>query len=371
MVEMQVVNWERMVIIYGTITEYMGTAYTGNGVAHKFDTLIATADKTIFLKAPPTNAISKVLNDAAAHFIKRGYDVDRFNNPVEPDYTDAIFVKDLNLFILQASHPVPLEPTEIGGRHHVISFYDAYDEEKLQRRATEMAAIAGESNLVFTKMMQAMSDALRIHDDWEKVNIVRMMWHEHEQMTESLKNELFGTMKLHKKSTVSHRIAGSLSPGGARDYIPSITSWTKRRILMKGLSGTGKSTMLKTLGKEAERRGIDVLYGWCGLDPTSVDILLLPELSVCLFDATQPHEYDPESPLDEILDLVSLCTEDAEAEEKILEISGRYKEKIMDATGYMHAYALSENRLREIVDQAIIRKSFEEKARQLSKWIDV
>ncbi|WP_432363555.1 hypothetical protein [Sporosarcina sp. UB5] len=368
---MQVVNWERMVIIYGTITEYMGTAYTGLGVAHKYDTLIATANKTIFLKAPPTNALSNVLNDAAAHFIKRGYDVDRFNNPVHPDNTDAIFVKDIKLFILQASHPVPLEPTEIGGRHHVISFYDAYDEEKLESRATEMARIAEESTLVFTKMMQAMSEAKRIHDDWEQVNIARMMWHEHEKLIESLKEELFGTMKLHKQSTVSHRIAGSLAPGGSRDYIPSITNWTKRRVLMKGLSGTGKSTILKTLGKEAERRGIDVQYGWCGLDPTSVDILVLPELSISFFDATQPHEYDPESSVDEVLDLVSMCMEDEEAEEKIREISGRYKEKIMDATGYMHAYALSENRLREIVDQALIRKSFEEKARQLSKWIDV
>ncbi|WP_239430539.1 nucleotide kinase [Sporosarcina sp. ACRSL] len=349
----------------------MGTAYTGRGIAHKYDTLIATAQKTVFLKAPPSNALSDVLNDAAAHFIKRGFDVDRFNNPVDPDNTDAIFVRDLDLFILQASHPVSLEPAELGGRHHVISFYDAFDEGKLQARSTEMTAFVEESNKVLLKMMNAMSDALRIHDDWEQVNIARMMWMEHEQLIESLKKELFGSMNLHKKSTVSHRIAGSLSPGGSRDFLPSITSRMKRRILMKGLSGTGKSTMLKKLGKEAERRGIDVLYGWCGLDPTSVDLLLLPELSVCLFDATQPHEYDPESPLDEILDLVSLCMEDAEAEEKIGEISSMYKEKIMDATGYMHAYAQSENWLREVMDQAIVRKTFEEKTRQLSKWIDL
>ena len=370
MVEMQVVNWERMVIIYGTITEYMGTAYTGQGVAHKYDTLIATADTTLFLKAPPTNALSKVLNDAAAHFIKRGFDVDRFNNPVQPDNTDAIFVKDLSLFIIQASHPVSLEPTELGGRHHVISFYDAYDEEKLQSRSAEMATITEESNRVYTKLMESMSEAIRIHDEWEKVNIARMMWHEQEKLLASLKEELFGTMKLHKKSTVSHRLAGSLAPGGSRDYFPSITSWIKRRILMKGLSGTGKSTMLKTLGKEAEQRGIDVLYGWCGLDPNSVDLLLLPELSVCLFDATQPHEYDPESPIDEVLDLVSMCAADPEADEKIVEISDRYKEKIMDATGYMHAYSHSENRLREVIDHAIVRKVFEEKTSELSKWVN-
>ncbi|MDN4606071.1 hypothetical protein [Sporosarcina highlanderae] len=358
-----------MVIIYGTITEYMGTAYTGRGIAHKYETLITTAEKTIFLKAPPTNALSDLLKQAAGHFLKRGYDVDRFNDPVEPDNTEAIFVRDLNLFIIQASHPVALEPTELGGRHHVISFYDAFDTKKLVAQKDEMIAITQESDELLSKMLQSMKNALLIHDDWEKVNINRMMWKEHENMIESLKKELFGTMKLHKKSTVSHRIAGSLSVGGARDFLPSITYKMKRRILMKGLSGTGKSTMLKALGKEAERRGIDVLYGWCGLDPKSVDLVLLPELSVCLFDATQPHEYDPDGPTDEILDLVSMCEENAEADEKIREISARYKEKIMDGTGYMHAFAQVEGRLRQIMDKAIVRKKFDEKALLLSEWI--
>ncbi|GEN84303.1 hypothetical protein SLU01_26150 [Sporosarcina luteola] len=360
-----------MVIIYGTITEYMGTAYTGRGISHQYDKLIDTAEKTIFLKAPPTNVISGILNDAASRFIKRGFNVDRFNSPINPDNADAIFVTELSLFILQSSHPVSLEPTELGGRHRVISFYDMYDEEQLNSRSYEIAEILQESNKAKSKMLAAMSEANRIHDEWEKVNIVRMMWKEHEQMIDSLKEELFGMMKLHKKSMVSHRIPGSLSVGGSRDYLPSITNRMKRRILMKGLSGTGKSTMLKALGKEAESRGIDVLYGWCALEPNSVDLVLLPELSVCLFDATAPHEYDPESPADEILDLFPLCEEDAEADEKIEEISGRYKEKIMDGTGYMHAFAQSEERLRELLDKTIARKKFEEKARQLSEWIDV
>lgn len=353
-----------MVIIYGTITEYMGTAYTGRGIAHKYDTLIATAEQTLLLKAPPTNTVSDLLNEATTYFIKRGFDVDRFHNPVDVDRIDAIFVSAFGLFILQSSHPVALEPTEFGGRHRVISFYDTFDENKLQAQTTDLKKIAEESDLQRTKLLQAMTNAIHIHEEKEALNIPRVMWKEHDELLESLKVELFGTMKLHKKSTVAHRIAGSLAPGGSRDYLPSITSRVKRRILMKGLSGTGKSTMLKTLGKEAEQRGIDVQYGWCGLDPNSVDLLLFPELSVCLFDATLPHEYDPERPGDEILDLVSLVAENAEAEEAVQEIDGRYKEKIMDGIGYMHAFAQSESKLRDIMDKAIDRKRFEEKAKQ-------
>ena len=46
--------------MYGTITQYMGTAYTGAGISHKYDKLIASASETFFLKCPPTNAISNV-----------------------------------------------------------------------------------------------------------------------------------------------------------------------------------------------------------------------------------------------------------------------------------------------------------------------
>ncbi|WOV87924.1 hypothetical protein QWT69_02045 [Sporosarcina oncorhynchi] len=361
---------ERMVIIYGTITEYMGTAYTGIGIAHKYDTLIATSEKTIFLKAPPTNALSALLDEAASYFIKRGFDVDRFNNPADPDRTDAIYINAFNLFIIQSSHPVAIEPTELGGRHSIISFYDAFDVDQLHSRAVELKTIADECDKTLLKMLQSMSEAKAIHEEKEQVNMDRMMWHEHELLIESLKNDLFGTMKLHKNSTVSHRIAGSLSPGGARDYLPSITSRMKKRMLMKGLSGTGKSTMLKTLGKEAESRGIDVLYGWCGLDPTSVDLVLFPELSVCIFDATLPHAYDPEGPRDEVLDLISMCMTDEEADNKLEQIDSRYKEKIMDGTGYMLAFAQAENRLREVMDKAIVRITFDEKAGKLMKMID-
>ncbi|QTD40685.1 hypothetical protein [Sporosarcina sp. Te-1] len=351
-----------MVTIYGTITEYMGTAYTGHGISHKYDKLIETAEQVIFLKGAPTNALSPLLQDIASHFIKRGLYVDRFMNPIQPDKTDAVFIRGENLLILQASHPVAVEPIELGGRHKVVSFYDVYDERKLKELNKIVIESKAEAEDALHKTLSSLSDAKQIHDDWEAVNIVRMMWEEHEQVIESLKQELFGTMKLHKESAVAHRIIGSLAAGGAKDFIPSITYRTQRRILIKGLSGSGKSTLMKALGKEAERRGIDVLYGWCGLDPASVDLVLFPELSVCLFDATKPHEYEPELKGDEILDLLSLCTEDPEAEEKIAPIEEAYKEKILDASGYMHAYANAMREVKGSLDSAINQKVFTERA---------
>jgi hypothetical protein len=351
--------------MYGSITKYMGTAYTGLGISHKYDELIASADETVFLKCPPTTALSTLLNNTGMYFVKRGFDIDKFMNPAQPDITDAVFVKEPNLLFIQASHPVALEPSDIGGRHRVVSFYDMYDEQKLREQNGLIAKSLSEAETALEKSLGALAEAKTIHDEWESLNIKRMKWHEHENLIKSLKEELFGTIRLNKQSTISHRLIGSLTSSGACDFVPSITSHLKRRMLIKGLPGTGKSTMMRALGKEAESRGFDVIYGWCGLDPAGIDLVLFPELSICFLDATQPHEYDPELKGDEIVDLVSMCEEDEEIEEQIIPISNIYREKILDATGYMQAYAQAEKSVKITMDSAIRDIIFQEKSEKL------
>lgn len=351
--------------MYGTITKYMGTAYTGLGIKHKYDELISSAKETVFIKCPPTTAISTLLTNAGAHYVKRGYDIDKFMNPTQPDQTDAIFIKDLDIFFIQASHPIALEPSDIGGRHRVVSFYDMYDESKLREKNSILAEKLGESEKALEKSLSALADAKVIHDEWEAINIKRMMWPQHEALIEALKEQLFGSITLNKEPEVSHRLIGSLTSAGAFDFIPSITSRLKRRLLIKGLPGTGKSTLMKALGVEAERRGFDVLYGWCGLDPEGVDLVLFPELSICLLDSTMPHEYDPEREGDELVDLIKMCKEDDEVEEEIQVISKEYKEKILDATGYMQSFAQAEKGVKITMDSAIKDIVFQEKSAKL------
>ncbi|GKV67373.1 MULTISPECIES: hypothetical protein [Sporosarcina] len=354
-----------MVGIYGHITEYMGTAYTGKGVMHKYEELLEESRKTIFLKCLPTHSLSQVLNDLAVYFVKRGHPVDRFMNPGHTDKTDAIYVNELKLFILQASHPISFEPTDLGGRHKVFCFYDVYHQEHLYQQHEEVGDLLKQEKYSFGKSLAALENAKEIHDEWEAVNIQRMDWDRHTALTEQLKEGIFGTIELAKTADISHRIIGSLSAGKAHDFIPSITKRMRRRLLIKGLAGTGKSTMMRALGEEAANRGIDVLYGWCGLDPSSIDLVLFPELSVCLFDSTKPHAYDPESPRDELVDLVPFCAEDQQAEKLIEDISRRYAEAIADASGYMQTAMKAQNAARVQMDRSLNVEVFEKKLQTL------
>lgn len=85
-----------------------------------------------------------------------------------------------------------------------------------------------------------------------------------------------------------------------------------RSILLKGGPGTGKSSILKRLAKEAKERGYDVELWYCSGDPDSLDGVKIKELNVAVTDATSPHASGADIPKikDFIIDLAdSLSTE--------------------------------------------------------------
>ena len=45
----------------------------------------------------------------------------------------------------------------------------------------------------------------------------------------------------------------------------------------------------------------------CALDPKSLDMIIVRELGLCVFDSTSPHEYFPERLGDGIIDIYGLC----------------------------------------------------------------
>lgn len=77
--------------------------------------------------------------------------------------------------------------------------------------------------------------------------------------------------------------------------------------MVKGRAGSGKSTLLKKIAAEGLKRGYDVEVYHCGFDSNSLDMVIVRELGVAIFDSTAPHEYFPDRDTDEIVDMYELC----------------------------------------------------------------
>lgn len=174
------------------------------------------------------------------------------------------------------------------------------------------------------------NDGKTIHDEWEKIYISTLDFQKLNAFGESFATDILPQKKNSLPGTLTDRFFGSATIYGSRDYVDNITEGTKR-YLIKGKPGTGKSTFMKKLAQEAFDRGFSVERYHCSFDPNSLDMIVIRELSLSLFDATAPHEYFPTRNKDEILDLYELSSlrdTDSDFKCELDDISKRYKNAI-------------------------------------------
>ena len=97
--------------------------------------------------------------------------------------------------------------------------------------------------------------------------------------------------------------------------------------ILKGGPGTGKSTIMKKIANLAKNNGYKTEVYHCSFDPDSLDMVIIRDLDVCIFDSTSPHELFPSRTSDEIVDLYQTAVKpgtDEENSARLSAIQNRY-----------------------------------------------
>ena len=101
-----------------------------------------------------------------------------------------------------------------------------------------------------------------------------------------------------ENATVPRFFLGASTPGGFVSRYDQLGSpedgW--RQYLIKGGPGTGKSTLMKRVARQLDRRCGPIQYIHCSSDVDSLDALVLPQARVAVCDATPPHVLEPQYP---------------------------------------------------------------------------
>lgn len=127
-------------------------------------------------------------------------------------------------------------------------------------------------------------------------------------------------------------LGGNTSRGFYSFYRYIIAQENARRIIcVKGGPGTGKSSLMKSVGSYFNKKGYDIEYDHCSSDNNSLDGVVIKGLNVALVDGTSPHIVDPINPgvVDEILNMGEYWNEDGfkQYRGKVIELNkdiGRY-----------------------------------------------
>lgn len=146
----------------------------------------------------------------------------------------------------------------------------------------------------------------------------------------------------------------------------------KRRFLIKGGPGTGKSTLMRRIAESARLRGESVCLYRCSSDPSSLDGVVLNG-EVAVIDSTAPHAVEPElvGARDAIIDLGAFWDSSClfAEREKIKSLAEKKKRAYSQAYRFlasaMHCDVASRELLRPYVDFNRLKKI----ARRLTRAI--
>ena len=84
---------------------------------------------------------------------------------------------------------------------------------------------------------------------------------------------------------------------------------------------------MKKIANLAKNNGYKTEVYHCSFDPDSLDMVIIRDLDVCIFDSTSPHELFPSRTSDEIVDLYQTAVKpgtDEENSARLSAIQNRY-----------------------------------------------
>ena len=337
-----------------TIKNYFVNGITAQGYIDFFSFNIQGLKNIFVLNGQHKMKKSELINSIIMKYKDGLTDIECIHNPLNPDMLDAIIIPNLSIAVADGAGLHITSPPD--GVIEQIEV-DICDNSELSIYKEDIAKAKTSLVECCDNARKCFEQGLGVHDEWEKCYIDRTDFEKSDKLTLETIELLIGGKGFNKKATIKHRFFGASTPMGQFDYIDNITSDVSNRYLLKGRPGTGKSTMLKKLAKASQSQGLDTEIYHCGFDSKSLDMILLPELSVCIFDSTPPHIYQPTKPNDRVIDMYEICVKpgtDKLYAHEIDDISRRYKGVINQGIQWLTEAKNQQDIIDGFYDKAII-----------------
>ncbi|UED73774.1 PRK06851 family protein [Brevibacillus sp. DP1.3A] len=329
---------------------------TARGYKTFYDSVLEGLERVYILTGTVEGITSPLIESIGNQMARKTDEVEWIHSPFVNGQFDGVIFPRYKVAIMDGSYPRLWRPASPGVTEIQINLQAMVDVDQLVDDKDRIAVWYEEIFKKSEEAYQAFGEALRIHDEWEAPYIENLDREEANLVTKEVIGLFFRDEQLEKKAKVRRMYLGAATPQGPVDHIIKLTDQLEKRYFIKGRPGSGKSTMLKKLVKEAQTRGFDVEVYHCGLDPHSLDMVIVPEKSLAIFDSTAPHEYFPSKDTDEVIDMYERAITpgtDEKYEEELLDIKVRYTQKIKEATANLVAAKELRDQLNTTYQEAV------------------
>jgi hypothetical protein len=355
------------------IFNYYACANSAHGFVNYFEDNIKMLDKLYILKGGPGTGKSTLMKNIGKEWYKRGFDIEYIHCSSDNNSIDGVIIPAIGIGVVDGTAPHVIEPRAPGAIEDYVNLGVAWDSKKLAMNKNKISDIKSNISSCYANTYECFKKGLKIHDEWEKIYLENINFDTLNSITDSLIATFFNNQTANKQSIVKNRFFGGATPKGSVDFVMDLTESIAKRYFIKGRPGSGKSTMLKKIALAAQDKGFDTEIYHCGFDPNSLDMVIIKELDIAIFDSTAPHEYFPTRKTDEIVDVYDLAIKpgtDEKYKDKLDSIIARYKSAVNDGIAQLAKAKQLHDELENIYIEAMDFNVVDKISKDLSEKID-
>ncbi|WP_453995567.1 PRK06851 family protein [Bacillus nitroreducens] len=355
------------------VKNYYAGTNSSVGFYSLYDEALAGLETLYILKGGPGTGKSTFMRKIGLVFMDKGYDLEYLHCSSDNHSIDGIVIPQRKLGFVDGTAPHVIEPKYPGVVEKVIDLGQFRNDEYLKEFKSEIIELTDDISKNFENAYKTFAEAKKVHLKREDIYVSSMSFKKADMVLENLIDAIFSkSFEAEENPTKRKRFFGAATPKGAVNFIDNITEEYEKRYIIKGRPGSGKSTLMRKIAKYAEQKGLSVEYFHCAFDPKSIDMIIIPKLSVSIVDGTAPHVVDPFREHDEVIDMFALCMDpkiENTFKKEIEELNLEYKSKMTIGTNYLSEAKRLHDKLEEYYRAAMDFEAIDRKREEIVKTL--
>jgi len=308
------------------VRKYFALANSAGGLANLMENNLAEI-KTIYTISGDSKKQKTEIFEGVLKMADETGDIECIVSPFDIKNIDAVIMRDKGICVVDRD----CITSEIPAKNIDLDSVNQKDPDINNR-------FLPKEKWAIEELYRCFDEGKKVHDEWEQIYIKNMDYTKLEAYEQGVLENLFQEKTGNQGGKNYQRFFGGSTPDGTVHYIDNLTENLTARYFIKGRAGTGKSTFLKRVARQANKKGFDTEVYYCGFDKDSLDMVIVPELKFCVFDSTPPHEMFPQTKRDKILDFYEesgLLGTDEKYENELKDVTTRYDHKMAEGVAYL------------------------------------
>lgn len=254
------------------------------------------ANKIFVIKGGPGVGKSTFMRVIADALVARGLDLELHCCSSDNGSLDGVYVPAIDVALIDGTAPHVLDPKNPGAVDEIVHLGDYWNEEGMRANREEILASNREVGRLFRRAYGYLAAAKIFLEQLESyyTDMRALDIHGLNALADGLTEEIVGTRpRPEAKGRERHLFATAITPEGTWNYLDSVFGRCRKRYIITGAPGTGKTTIIGKIAAAAIQKGYNVEIFHCALDPKKVDHVLIGELSVGVINGSEPHNFLP------------------------------------------------------------------------------